>query len=871
MASNYTDIGIMIYPPCEYELWQDNGSLINSDTAYIKILNFQTECTDVALSKPNDGWLINQNSPALFETTFSGYDVNNEKLDKLELQIKKEGEGFVTFMSVDTPNLLVPNHSLFLDLSSFTDGEYRIRAVANCGTGGVTYSSEKLGIIDRSSLAPFGIPSPSDGFLRFGQEISVSFDKQVDCDFDFTYQPIVTLTRDDTDEEIIVTSSCFGNKLIINTTPHLTERSELQGVLINARVDSLQDLNGNIQEYSTDWSFLVNVNPVFWDPDHLVEARMEGSAHQIEGTLKNNTLLSKVFSLDLSTDPTIVDYPDWLTPLQTRGTILPNDDFIVEFDVDDSLLPGIYTGTVTAAVDSSAVSFDVTFELLAIEVNWPFDPTQFQYSMTVVAQFSLDDTDFLLSEDSRDLVGAFVNGEIRGVTNIEYLPESNSYAAFLTVYSNDLGGSNGEDIIFRFWHALNGVEYGALETLTFTHDDKTGSISDPFILHPEGIFQIIPLNVGWNWISFNVESNDMSREHVFQSILGATAGNDIIVKSQSQTSTFTYGNSSWNGNLNDLHLGQGYLLHLSNNPDTLKVVGLPSPSPIPVSVSGDWTWIGFPRLNPESVNDVLSDLTNSQEDLIKDQYRFSQYESGVSAWEGSLKFLSPGVGYKLSSVDGGTIVFLASRDLEYKVTPFKYEHNMNITGTFDPALIEEDHVDELMIGAFIDDEVRGVGKMEYVSAIDKYRVFMLASGNRADYHKPIQFKILNESSGDEYLGNGDEITFGADVIVGNLHDPYYILDHSTTAIVNPEGYALMQNKPNPASNNTMISFKIPISERVVIKIYDVTGTEVKEITNQTYELGNHKIEVDLHDLPKGIYFYEMRTDTFRATKKLFVI
>ncbi|MEL6987105.1 MAG: hypothetical protein AAGK97_04675, partial [Bacteroidota bacterium] len=202
IANNYTDIGIMVYPPCEYELWQDNGNLVNGDTAFIKILNFQSECTNVSLKNPDDGWLINQNSPALTQFTFSGYDVNNEKFESLELQIKEEGSGYVTQMTIDKDDLIGPNYDLFLDMSNFEDGAYRVRAMANCGLGGVTYSSEKKGIIDRTSLAPFGTPTPSDGFLRFGQEISVSYDKFIDCGFGFNYQPVVKLIREDNGDEI---------------------------------------------------------------------------------------------------------------------------------------------------------------------------------------------------------------------------------------------------------------------------------------------------------------------------------------------------------------------------------------------------------------------------------------------------------------------------------------------------------------------------------------------------------------------------------------------------------------------------------------------------------------------------------------------
>ena len=117
LASNYENIGIMIYPPCEYELWQDNGNLKNVDTAYIQLLNFQTECSNVTLRNPDDGWLINQNTGNLLQTTFSGYDINNEKLESITLQIKSEGQGYFDYMTIEKSDLIGPNYDLFADLN----------------------------------------------------------------------------------------------------------------------------------------------------------------------------------------------------------------------------------------------------------------------------------------------------------------------------------------------------------------------------------------------------------------------------------------------------------------------------------------------------------------------------------------------------------------------------------------------------------------------------------------------------------------------------------------------------------------------------------------------------------------------------------
>ena len=193
LASTYENIGIMIYPPCEYALWLAGGQLVNVDTTWINRIEWQTLCTDIALHLPDDGWLVNQQSNNTIPIAFTGYDVNNPLFQSMSLQIKKEGEGWVDQIIVEKDDITGPFYDVPFDVTNFVDGNYRLRAVANCGfEGGVTYSSEKLGSIDRSSLAPFGIPTPSDGYLREGQEVSVTFDKNINCNLNSYPNEIIT-------------------------------------------------------------------------------------------------------------------------------------------------------------------------------------------------------------------------------------------------------------------------------------------------------------------------------------------------------------------------------------------------------------------------------------------------------------------------------------------------------------------------------------------------------------------------------------------------------------------------------------------------------------------------------------------------------
>ena len=84
----------------------------------------------------------------------------------------------------------------------------------------------------------------------------------------------------------------------------------------------------------------------------------------------------------------------------------------------------------------------------------------------------------------------------------------------------------------------------------------------------------------------------------------------------------------------------------------------------------------------------------------------------------------------------------------------------------------------------------------------------------------------------------------------------------------PERYLLSQNYPNPFNPSTVITYQIPNSDYVSVKVYDILGTEVKTLVNQEQSAGNYKVEFDAGNLSSGVYFYELRAGKFREVKKL---
>jgi hypothetical protein len=87
----------------------------------------------------------------------------------------------------------------------------------------------------------------------------------------------------------------------------------------------------------------------------------------------------------------------------------------------------------------------------------------------------------------------------------------------------------------------------------------------------------------------------------------------------------------------------------------------------------------------------------------------------------------------------------------------------------------------------------------------------------------------------------------------------------------PGNYALSQNYPNPFNPITKISYDIPKSGLVTIKIYDILGKEIATLVNENKNPGKYIVDFDGSAISSGVYFYRLESNGFVATKKMMLI
>ncbi len=87
----------------------------------------------------------------------------------------------------------------------------------------------------------------------------------------------------------------------------------------------------------------------------------------------------------------------------------------------------------------------------------------------------------------------------------------------------------------------------------------------------------------------------------------------------------------------------------------------------------------------------------------------------------------------------------------------------------------------------------------------------------------------------------------------------------------PQEFTLFQNYPNPFNPVTIISYQIPVSGRVSLKVFNVLGKEVAELVNEVQSAGKFNVLFDGSNFSSGVYFYQLRGGSFVETKKLMLL
>ncbi len=438
--------------------------------------------------------------------------------------------------------------------------------------------------------------------------------------------PALRLKPEETNVSFSFTSS--NNKIVIDIdeTP-----AKIEGCTLNFTVRSVHDQNGNLSEPVT-WSAYVNQNTLVWMDKELSVTTSSNVESYVVSTIENKSGTVQNWMLS--------GMPSWLEASMEYGQLSALSEQDITFTVSEATPIGKYEETIyLKGNDGIETPLTLYINVKGTTPEWSVNANDYENSMNVTGQLSVLNVP---TEDTEDIVAAFVGSECRGVAHPVYKERYDSYYVPLDIYGNS--SDEGKPLTIRVFDASTGITYPVVQTsveLNFSTNAIFGSYQNPVKFNAMDLLeQEKSLSKGWNWLSFYVKAENMTLPAVF-----ADADKATMVKSQRRYMQNVAG--GWKGRMMTLNNQEMYKVQTSET-QSLSVIGDKiDTQKAPITLMPGWNWVAFNGTQAMSVANALADFDAKDGDIIKAQRGFASYDG--YEWSGSLKALTPGEGYMIMS------------------------------------------------------------------------------------------------------------------------------------------------------------------------------------------------------------------------------
>ncbi|MBI5648235.1 MAG: T9SS type A sorting domain-containing protein, partial [Ignavibacteriae bacterium] len=87
----------------------------------------------------------------------------------------------------------------------------------------------------------------------------------------------------------------------------------------------------------------------------------------------------------------------------------------------------------------------------------------------------------------------------------------------------------------------------------------------------------------------------------------------------------------------------------------------------------------------------------------------------------------------------------------------------------------------------------------------------------------------------------------------------------------PVVYRLDQNYPNPFNPSTNITYSVPASGWVTLKVFNALGQYMTTLVSGPAEAGDYRVQFDASGFESGVYMYELSVNGFRQTRTMTLV
>lgn len=651
-----------------------------------------------------------------------------------------------------------------------------------------------------------------------------------------------------------------NDALIIN----LKEPYErIEKTIVKFTVDGVRDKNGNEILSPITWSAYIDRNQLKWSDRALTVVKKLNE----EKTLKVKAL-NKGGSIEHFT---VENLPSWLEAEPASGTIDPTASADIVLTIDPSLNIGTYDETLYLRGDNNVVeALQLTVKVEGEKPEWTVNPADFKYNMSVFGKLYINK---VYSSDDEDMLAAFSGGKCVGVCNNRYYKQNDMYYAMLTVYSNDV---NGSDLEFRIWDASTGQTYIAQseKPISFENNAVVGSPSQPVLFTAKDYrVQNITLNEGWTWISTNIASDKLSDLNKLLAD-GKWTSDDQVKSEQCGFASWTKRNG-WVGQLTEIDNDQMYMVH-SSKPQSLHISGpAVDPTSHKLTIRGAkedgtprWNYISYLPSDNFTLKEALAGYDAKEGDIVKSQTQMAMY-SGNLGWIGSLTYMENGKGYMLQrqSQDDAQLQYPSKTSVGRKAkaamaaaknadgTNAYFPYSANMTAVVEVEGVELQQGDRLV--SYVGGEPRGYA--EGITLPDGRTIFMLAVGG----DKPEAVDVTIERGGNIIAKAPSVISYAANSNVGTINEPMHI------SFLGTEGGLYVY--PSPFYSQLKIRAMVDRDAYADVYVTDMSGKRVVA-WNDCNAGGNVDITWNAgNTVPSGVYIVSIAVDgnvySMKAIKK----
>lgn len=451
-----------------------------------------------------------------------------------------------------------------------------------------------------------------------------------------------------------------------------------------------------------------------------------------------------------------------------------------------------------------------------------------------------------------------------------YINESTTHIAVMgdDITTNEIDGFvSGDQFIWKIWDAETCSEFPAHATYSAgSNSFATDELS--FLSSVNHSCQSIEFPEGWFMFSSYMELENKDVASVFHSIT-----EDVIIVKNNAGEVYL---PEWNYNgFGNLINGQGYTIKLSQN-HTLEFCGtyLRSESN-PINLTDGWNTIAYLSTHNMNVEFVMSPLTSRNNLVIVKDYQGNPF---LPEWDyNGIGEMKPGQGYQLKVNNQDQIYYPTNEFMDRESPGNEVEREIvflpkaTLTGNNMHVVIPEEAWDtspepNAEIAAY-DANGQLVGSSRY----NPNSVITIWGDDQTTQHKD----GLNSKGSFIFKLWQNKTLQNLEVLDWELGDNTYEANEihvaSKVKLSKPKsGVAVLGSHPNPAKDETNISFLTTDQEQVSLKIYSILGHLLEEIKNEKYKSGHHQIPVDLSSFLPGTYFYTLEVGDHKTTEKLVI-